>query len=249
MIYREPDRKLTYKKVDGLNLPMNIYEPCSGAEADKVILVIHGGGWNTAISDNSDWNEGALKFQAAQFAESGNIAAAISYRSLKIKNTDILNLIEDVSDAVRFLKNIDICKNKKLIVMGESAGGHLAAMLGISDDDDIRPDVVIAVNPVLDCTKKFSYSSDKTENQVAASPVYRNINKASDFYFLHGTADETVPLFDTVIMHERLILSGFESRLDIIENEPHAFIVYGYKNSDKHIDELMQPIYEYVSKI
>ena len=112
MLYREPDRKLTYKKVDGLNLPMNIYEPCSEAETDKVILVIHGGGWNTAISDNSDWNEGELKFQAAQFAEDGNIAAAISYRSLKIKNTDILDLIEDVSDAVRFLKYRYLQKQK-----------------------------------------------------------------------------------------------------------------------------------------
>lgn len=251
MIYREPADRKIYKEIGNLKLPMDLYEPCEYKDNACVVLCIHGGGWTTGIKDNNtEWDGGMLRFQASRFAQLGHVGISISYRNIKNKDTDILDLVDDCGDAVRYIKNMDLCRNKKLIIFGESAGGHLAAMLGISDNDEIRPDAVIAVNPVLDCAKgDFVYVSENEGHRVLASPVYRNINKASKFFFIHGTADTVVPIIDTRIMHQKLINSGFESKLSEIDNEQHAFIIYNYRNEEAKIDRLMKPIEEYCERI
>ena len=57
--------------------------------------------------------------------------------------------------------------------IGDSAGGHLVSCLGISEDDFIRPNIVIACNPVLDCTREKWHLSEKTqEKRKEISPLY-----------------------------------------------------------------------------
>lgn len=92
-----------------------------------VIVFIHGGGW----SGGSKGPENVPYFQ--QCYDSGFVCADINYRL----STDSIwpAQIEDCKTAIRFLKanartyNIEICR---FGVMGESAGGHLSAMVGVS---------------------------------------------------------------------------------------------------------------------
>ena len=106
---------------------MDIYIPFGLTEPAPVIVFIHGGGW----LEGSKGSENVPFFQ--QSYESGFICADINYRL----STDSIwpAQIEDCKTAIRYLKanaafyNIDTCN---FGVIGESAGGHLASMIGTS---------------------------------------------------------------------------------------------------------------------
>ncbi len=122
----------TYSDVDyvGNNVAhqkMDIYSHPGLAPPAPVIVFIHGGGW----SGGSKGPANVPFFQ--QCYDSGFVCVDINYRL----STDSVwpAQIEDCKTAIRFLKanaktyNIDI---SRFGVMGESAGGHLSAMLGVS---------------------------------------------------------------------------------------------------------------------
>jgi len=106
---------------------MDIYIPEGLTSPAPVIVFIHGGGW----LEGSKGSENIPFFQ--QSYNSGFICADINYRL----STDSIwpAQIEDCKTAIRFLKanaafyNIDTCN---FGVIGESAGGHLASMIGTS---------------------------------------------------------------------------------------------------------------------
>ena len=207
MKYIEPKDKIIYKSIDGIDLPMFIYYPEKIDDDTKIVVTIHGGAWETGIADNKPWDGNMMCFHASKFSQLGYIGIAISYRSIKLEGVDILDLIDDCKDAIRYVKNLEFSKNKKLIIMGDSAGAHLATMLGISKDEDVRPDCVIACNPVLECINRFEYASENLEHRFMASPLYANIEKSAKFFFLHGTEDKIVPPNDTVVMHQKMCFS------------------------------------------
>ena len=106
---------------------MDIYIPEGLTSPAPVIVFIHGGGW----SEGSKGSENIPFFQ--QSYNSGFICADINYRL----STDSIwpAQIEDCKTAIRFLKanaalyNLDTCN---FGVIGESAGGHLASLIGTS---------------------------------------------------------------------------------------------------------------------
>ena len=101
----KPDISDIYKKVHGLCLPVDVYLPKQKGWNNRIAVVcIHGGGWTTGISPESDWHGGDMVHQARYFSLLGYVGIAISYRSLNNPDTDILDLIEDCKDAVRFIK-------------------------------------------------------------------------------------------------------------------------------------------------
>jgi len=118
---------VAYAGTNNVKQQMDIYIPPGLTSPAPVIVFIHGGGW----SSGSKGPENIPFFQ--QSYNSGFICADINYRL----STDSVwpAQIEDCKTAIRFLKsnaltyNIDICR---FGVIGESAGGHLAAMLGTS---------------------------------------------------------------------------------------------------------------------
>ena len=106
---------------------MDIYIPGGLKSPAPVIVFIHGGGWIAG----SKGAENIPFFQ--QSYNSGFICADINYRL----STDSIwpAQIEDCKTAIRFLKanyalyNIDTCN---FGIIGESAGGYLATMIGTS---------------------------------------------------------------------------------------------------------------------
>jgi acetyl esterase/lipase len=124
-------RDVPFGKVNGRVLTMHIVRPKPTSPAVKpmpVIVWIHGGAW---ISGSKDSGIPLL----LPFAKRGYFCASISYRFSK--EAKFPAQIEDCKCAIRFLRakakefNID---TERIGVWGESAGGHLAAMLGTAGD-------------------------------------------------------------------------------------------------------------------
>ncbi len=121
-------RDVLWASPDGFDLTMDIYTPNSGADSYPVVIIYHGGGW--LINDKSIMDQMA-KYLATN---SDYVICNVNYRLLVDNdNTVTLNqIVEDAFGAVLWVKdNISKYRGDKtqVAVTGDSAGGHLSAMI------------------------------------------------------------------------------------------------------------------------
>jgi acetyl esterase/lipase len=123
-------KDVVYGNADGQDLKMDLAIPPDGPDPRPALVCIHGGGWQ--IGQKSDY---AIVIN--QFAKSGYVAAAVDYRLLPKYKWP--SQIEDVKCATRYLrahaKELNIDPNR-IGAVGDSAGGHLALLLGLMDPAD-----------------------------------------------------------------------------------------------------------------
>ena len=189
--YLAPGRK---EKAD-LYLPAN--NP-SGALRPAVVI-IHGGGWTGG-------DKGAAREIniGTNLALNGYVGLSINY-VLASANKDGKAIwpqnLHDCKTAVRWLrKNAGRLQvdPERIGVIGGSAGGHLAAMLGKS-------------------------SAQAPELYRAASPVTYVDRDDPPLLILHGTADNTVPVDQSRLFAAKLKEVGARHELVIVEGAPHTF--------------------------
>ena len=119
-------RDVLWASPDGFDLTMDIYTPSSGKDSYPVIIIYHGGGWlinNKSIMD---------QMSAYLATNSEYVVANVNYRLLGDNDNSVtLNqIIDDALGAVVWVKhNIEPFKGdpSRVIVTGDSAGGHLSA--------------------------------------------------------------------------------------------------------------------------
>lgn len=125
-------QNVEYAKPGDKSLVYDVYAP-NGAKNLPGVIIIHGGGWSSNTED-------IMRGMAREIAKTGKyVAFAIDYRLLSDINTDgssaessVVDTIEDVFGAIAHIQK----KAKKygvdpqsLAVTGDSAGGHLAAVV------------------------------------------------------------------------------------------------------------------------
>lgn len=101
---------------------------------NPVVIMIHGGGWRSGNKDQ-------MQFIGKEIAARGYSCFAIEYRlSLEAKYpTGVI----DVKNAIKFIKdnaskfNVDV---NKIAVLGCSAGGQMAALIGTTNNNPIFED-------------------------------------------------------------------------------------------------------------
>ena len=249
---RKADIELVYKTANNLNLPIQVFLPEGDIHNAKTVLSIHGGGWNDAIKDNSEWNGGWMGNNARYLAQNGFIAVVISYRSLTVcAELNVGDLIDDCIDAIKYMqKHLKFIDFEDIIYMGDSAGGYLVTMLGLLQEDKIRPKTVISLNPVLGLLdSKWKYGFNGCKDISKLTPAKCVGEKCADFLFMHGTADTTVEIEYTEELNDLLIKRGHTSELIKIPEAQHAFILYDYKYPDEYVTEIMDRIIAYIKNI
>jgi acetyl esterase/lipase len=202
-----------YGEGGGLPLLLNLYHPPVRGNPRPAVILIHGGGW----SFGGMWD---LTDCAGGLAGAGYVAFAISYRlmgSEAVPNVWPAQL-DDVQRAVRWVRanaetyNVD---PDRIASFGFSAGGHLAAHLGVREtSDNSDPELaeysskvscVIDIAGVNDLSIKYPYEGDQqivtdllggTEAEVPeayadASPIELVDETSSPFLIIHGP-DDTV---------------------------------------------------------
>ncbi|HIG72355.1 MAG: alpha/beta hydrolase [Myxococcales bacterium] len=129
----DPDRYTVVEDVlwgspAGFDLSMDIYTPKSGKDAYPVVVMFHGGGW--LVNDKSIMHQAS-----AYLATHGEyVICNVDYRLLADNNNSVtLNqIVDDAFGAVLWVK--DHIGNYggdggRIAVTGDSAGGHLSAMI------------------------------------------------------------------------------------------------------------------------
>ena len=106
-------------------------ELATPSERRPAVVFLHGGGWGAGNPDQ--WFP-----QCRYFALRGLVGVSVQYR-LKSDTTTVAECVTDCKSAIRYLRRnagglgID---PEKIVVVGESAGGHLAAALGTIEGYD-----------------------------------------------------------------------------------------------------------------
>ena len=119
----EVKRDIEYAKVDELSLKLDIYLPEKARP--PLIVYVHGGAWRGGAK--SDMPLGAL-------VQEGFTVASIDYRLST--QARFPAQAHDIKAAIRFLRaeqtrlGIDA---RRIVIAGSSAGGHLAALVGVTN--------------------------------------------------------------------------------------------------------------------
>ncbi|GAA1960216.1 hypothetical protein GCM10009776_23480 [Microbacterium deminutum] len=119
-------------------LQLDLYVPADRSGPVPCVVWIHGGAWlfGTRLAPPDYWPAGAL-FQAA--VDAGLAVASIDYRHSR--EAPFPAQLHDAKAAIRYLRHfagqvgID---PTRLGVWGESAGGHLAALVALIDDPELE---------------------------------------------------------------------------------------------------------------
>jgi acetyl esterase/lipase len=116
---------VVYNVASGQELKLDVYRPRDAAAPVPVAMFIHGGGWVAGSK------EGSVLY-ALDFLEMGMAVVNVEYRLAKVAEAPAA--VEDCRCALRWIiRNAEKYKFdvNRIVVMGGSAGGHLALMTGM----------------------------------------------------------------------------------------------------------------------
>ncbi|MBM3174084.1 MAG: alpha/beta hydrolase [Chloroflexi bacterium] len=241
------ERDIFYGTVDGAALKMDIYYPTSATSSVPAVLHVHGGGWTKG---DKALTAGAVF--VPELTKRGYLVASINYRLAP--QYKFPAHIQDVKCAVRYLRahaadyGID---PDRIGAFGGSAGGHLVALLGVTDKDagfdnsggwydqssriqavadQFGPsDLTIifeGAKPTL-LTQVFGNSDRHSDIVVSASPAPHVSPDDPPFLIMHGDKDRLVPLSQSQILYDRLKAVGVPATLVIVKNAGHGFLPAG----------------------
>jgi len=116
-------------------LTLDFYAPANATSATPMVMYIHGGGWIFGTNKPADWQS-----QNRPIIEEA-LAAGIAVASLDYRlagEAEFPACVQDAAAAIRWLRNFANQLNldeSRFAVWGESAGGHIAAMVSMNSDD------------------------------------------------------------------------------------------------------------------
>jgi acetyl esterase/lipase len=242
----EPSEKdVTYCTADDVALEMDLYSPPatdSGSPA-PVVVYVHGGGWQRGDKSNISGRRSVVEELTAR----GYLVAAIDYRLAP--QYEWPAQIEDVKCAVRYLRANDSTYDidpDRIGAWGGSAGGHLVALLGLTDanaglegqggyaEQSSSVQAVVDMFGPTDLTSSDFASNARaskiaeavfggsTETLMQASPVNYVSKDAPPFFILHGEKDPLVPPAQSQELYDRLKAVGVPVNLVMVENAGHT---------------------------
>jgi acetyl esterase/lipase len=246
---------------------LDIYLPPVAKSSYPLIVWVHGGGWkkNDKYSDMSYMTQ-TLK----GFMDKGYAVASINYRY----STDVPfpGQIQDCNQAVEFLyQNAAKYKfdRERIGVIGFSAGGHLASLMGLSNNSNIKEFYADGKKPgfkiklVLDfygpadllslkestvkvdpnpITQLLGASiTDRPDLGKIASPVTYIDKNDPPFLIVQGEKDEAVEYTQSVSLSLSLKLAGVKNELIIVPDAPHFGVMFDAEN-------IRQKVFQYLDE-
>jgi len=208
-----------YRPVGGRDLYIHVFSPAGGGAHRPAALMFFGGGFQ-----NGD--VGSLARQAKSFADHGYVAAIADYRVFCRDATRPADAFEDAADAREWMRanaaklGID---PGRLVLVGESSGGALAAATALRAPPEARPAALVLFNPVTDL-RVGPWASQMTPAQLLDfSPSLLPAERLPPTIVFHGTADHLVPIATSRDFCDRARAFGRTCRLVEYPGEDHSF--------------------------
>ncbi|HEY8572684.1 alpha/beta hydrolase [Phenylobacterium sp.] len=215
--------------VTGVGAPlMTVFRPVrpNGAAA----LIIPGGGYIRVVIDKEGF-ELAHRLTAA-----GVTSFVLRYRLPKEGWANAADApLADAQQAMRILRarstdfRID---PKRVLAIGFSAGGHVAASLAVRSDGDARPDLSALVYPVISMSRPHAHigsreallgASPGPEREAAYSPHLHVTAQAPPTFLVHAADDASVPLENSLAYLAALRAQKVPAEAHVFEEGGHGF--------------------------
>ena len=251
----KPTRTEVYKRVDEIELKVDIYEP-EGHTSDSqkpAIIFFFGGGWISGTP---------AQFYAhcEYFSRRGIVAMAADYRVSSRHKTTPIECVKDAKSAIRWIKanaqrlGVD---PTKVIASGGSAGGHIAAATGTisqfneeSDDLSISavPAAMVLFNPVYDNSiKGYGFNRVKAYWK-GISPAHNFSSETPPMITFFGTKDHCLRLEQIEAVEQMAKEAGATQELHLYENQVHGFFNFN-RNENKYFDDTTIKADEFLVKL
>lgn len=229
---------------------LDIYLPANATGKIPLVIFIHGGGW---LSNDKYADIGYMKKTVAEIVSSGFAMASIDYRfsSQAVFPAQML----DCNRAISFLYDnagkYGFDKNR-FAVMGFSAGGHLASLVGLSKNNNISSFFIPGTSKLFDFKAVVDFygpaelilfpgSNDEKSPEAiligaaplnrpdlarAASPVTYVDKNDPPFLIIHGEKDELVSPNQSRLLSSWLSVAGVKNELIIVKDAPHFGVMF-----------------------
>ncbi len=226
-----------YKTVGERKLTLDFDYPPDWKSSEKrpAMIFFFGGGWTSGSPVQ-------FKPQAEYFAKRGLVCVRADYRLRTRDNVTLDKCVDDAIDAMRWVRGhaaeFGIDPNR-IVAVGGSAGGHLAACTffveptGTPDTDKSvspKPNAMILYNPVLDLVPVRSVSAVRKGNYFAGvddatlkrvSPALYLRKEMPPTLILDGTKDWLNPQLREFVAKEKAMGAPVEAWY--AEDQPHGF--------------------------
>lgn len=231
---------VTYKTIDNRLLQCDIAVP-AGEGPFPAIVMLHGGGWIVG-------NRSRYRDEIEEAAKRGFVGVTVSYRLAKTGNGDpsvdgFPAALYDVKAAIRFLRrNAEQyhINPEHIGIMGQSAGGHLALLAGLTRPcdklegpipEDAPSSAVQAVVNIFGPTALMALVEENPRSRpvlvifLGAAPelnaeIYRRASPVTYIHegappvlTFHGVGDGLVPISQAKRLDEAMKQAGASHRL------------------------------------
>jgi len=231
---------------------LDIYMPPVKTLSYPLIIWIHGGAWmlNDKHADMS-YMTNTIK----AFLNNGYVLASIDYRNST--TAPFPAQIQDCNQAIEYLfenaaqYNID---ESKIALIGFSAGGHLASLVGLSNNNFVKSfyhdgkKLQFKISAVLDFYGPSDFSTlnghdspdpkspialllggtvaQKTELAKRASPITYIDKKDPPFFIVQGEKDQSVNPDQSILLSTLLKNAHVPNQLTIVPGAPHYGVMF-----------------------
>jgi acetyl esterase/lipase len=231
---------VVYTKVKEWEGRADLYLSLNAVKPTPIIINIHGGGWKSGVKETQG---GFSPFFTAGFA-----VANMEYRMSGQATAPAA--VEDTRCMLIYLiknaKALNIDRNK-IIIMGGSAGGHLALMGGLLGNDhrfdtncpgveNIKVAAIIDKYGIMDVwdwtygpehkssSPKLWLGDKANDNEFikSVSPISYVTKNSPPIFIVHGNADPTVPYKQSVDLYKKLQDLGVKSQFITVEGGLHG---------------------------
>jgi acetyl esterase/lipase len=225
----EVQENVVYKQVDSISLQLDIYKLKNLSKAAPVLIFIHGGGWSKG--KRSDYLPYLL-----DYAQKGYVTVTVSYRLSGVAHFPAA--VQDVQTAVQWIRGNSaayMINPDKIALIGGSAGGHLAMMVGYADKNP-GGGVQAVVNLYGPADLSTEYARNRGE---CLSFLGKSYQESPDLYkaasprthisrddpptlIFHGTIDALVPVSQSDSLHQWLDRAGIPNEYHRLKGWPHT---------------------------
>nr|WP_315034869.1 alpha/beta hydrolase [uncultured Chryseobacterium sp.] len=236
---------------------MDLYTPAENPTKKRdIFIIIHGGGWRGG--DKSQLTFFTLSMMQ-KFPD--YVFVNINYRLASQSQYAIPNQTEDIKSVLIFLKK-KLHYNPRLILMGNSAGGHLSMLYAYHFDSDKRIKAVINIVGPADLSdenfktyNEYSFVENNlidpkilpagTSTTHFASPVSWVTKSSPPTLSYYGETDRVIPLTQKKILDSVLVKNKVEhvtytfngGHLDWDKSSNNTFLINKIETFLKQIDK------------
>lgn len=245
IVFRDNAFGLTDRAAHDVTAPiLSVFRP--SRPDGSAILIIPGGGYKWVVIDKEGY-EGARHF-AARGATVYVLRHRLPHQGWAAGPNAPL---QDAQRAVRVIRaraDGDGTDPAKVMVMGFSAGGHVAGTLATGFDTPVyapvdaadqlsaRPDAAALIYPVATMTLPFAHPGSRLnllgpdpspENVAAWSLEARVRPDMPPVFLMHAADDEAVPVENALMLHRALRAARVPVSLHVFEEGGHGFGLRG----------------------